>query len=35
VVGQLRIAYAYQTAAAQAGKEVLHKYDIALAALKG
>jgi hypothetical protein len=35
VVGQLRIAYAYQTAAAQAGNEVLHKYDVALAALKG
>jgi hypothetical protein len=34
VLGQLRVAYVYQTAAAQAGRDVLHKYDVALAALK-
>ena len=35
VLGQLRVAYAYQTATAQAGRDVLHKYDTALTALKG
>lgn len=34
VLGQLRVAYAYQTAAAQAGRDVLHKYEVALSALK-
>lgn len=35
VLGQLRVAYTYQTAAAEAGRDVLHKYDAALSALRG